>query len=52
VENVEEQRLQDFRILAHALEVETLETRKGHGVVFVVEDKTERTATYPFGETR
>src|SRR5580700_1926755 len=50
MQDVEEQRFQEFRIPAHALEVEGLEARKRNGVFGVVEQKPELPAAGPFGE--
>src|ERR1700687_5135105 len=50
VQNVEEQRFEKFGVLTHALEVETLELRKGNRVFRVVEEKTKLAALCPFRE--
>ena len=52
MQDVEQQRLEKFRVLAHALEVEALEPRKRDGVLGVVEEKSELAAAGPFGEAR
>src|SRR5208283_4912735 len=41
VQNVEEQRFQEFRVLAHALEIEALEAGERNRVLGVVEKKPE-----------
>ena len=51
MQNVEEQRLQNFRILVHVLEVKALEGRKSDGVSGIVEGEPELAATYPLGES-
>ena len=50
MQDVEEQRFQEFRVLAHALEVEALKARKRNRVLGVVEEKAELAAASPFGE--
>src|SRR5260370_40566004 len=49
VQDVEQQRFEQFRIAAHLLEIEALETRKRDGVLWVVEEKSELSSTHPFG---
>src|SRR5271170_1761807 len=50
MQNVEQQRLQEFRVLAHALEVEALKTGERNRVLGVVEEESELAASGPFGE--
>src|SRR5258708_40327567 len=50
MQDVEEQRFQEFRVLAHALEVEALETRERDRVLGIVEEESELATTGPFGE--
>src|ERR1700676_4702764 len=50
MQDVEEQRFQKFRVLAHALEVEALETRERNRVLGIVEEESELPASCPFGE--
>ena len=50
MQNVKEQRLQKFRVLAHALEVEALEAREGNRVLDIVEEKSELAAASPLRE--
>src|SRR5260370_12184258 len=50
MQDVEEQRLQKLRVLAHALEVEALEAGERSRVLCVGEEKSELAATGPFGE--
>src|SRR5229473_5841258 len=51
MQDVEEQRLQQFRVLAHALEVETLEARERNSVFGVIEEKSELAAASPLRES-
>src|SRR5258708_6762485 len=48
MQDVEEQRFQKLRVLAHALEVEALEAGERNRVLGVVEEKSELSATGPF----
>src|SRR5271163_742535 len=50
MQDVEEQRFQKFRVLAHALEVEALKAGERNGVLGVVEEESELAASGPFGE--
>src|SRR6202142_3175568 len=50
MQNVEQQWLQEFRVLAHALEVEALKSGERNRVLGVVEEESELTASGPFGE--
>src|SRR5271163_193254 len=50
MQDVEEQRFQKFRVLAHALEVEALKAGERDGVLGVVEEESELAASGPFGE--
>src|SRR5271163_1047986 len=50
MQNVEQQWLQEFRVLAHALEVEALKARERDRVLGVVEEESELAASGPFGE--
>src|SRR6266404_4861043 len=50
MQDVEEQRFEKFRVLAHALEVEALEAGERNRVLCVVEEESELAATGPFGE--
>ena len=50
MQDVEEQRFEKFRVLAHLLEVETLEAGERNRVFGVVEEETELAASRPFGE--
>src|SRR5260370_18839744 len=51
MQDIEEQRFQKLRVLAHALEVEALEPGERNRVLFGVEEESELAATGPFGET-
>src|SRR6202041_810119 len=51
MQDVEEQRFQEFRVLAHALEIEALKARERNRVFGVVEEKSELSASGPFGKT-
>src|SRR5882724_9323670 len=51
MQDVEQQRFEEFRIPAHLLEVEALEARKGNGVLRIVEEKSELSAAQPLGES-
>ena len=48
MQDVEQQRLQKFGVLAHALEVEALEARERNRVLGIVEEKSELAAAGPF----
>src|ERR1700730_1515692 len=48
MQDVEQERFENFGVLAHFLEVETLETGKGNRVFRIVEEKFELAATRPF----
>src|SRR5260370_1065971 len=50
MQDVEEQRFQKLRVLAHALEIEALEAGERNRVLYVVEEESELSATGPFGE--
>ena len=50
MQDVEEQRFQKFRVLAHALEVEALKAGERNRVFGVVEEESELAAAGPFGE--
>src|ERR1700722_13097244 len=50
MQDVEQERFENFGVLAHFLEVETLETRKGNRVFRIVEEKAELAATCPLRE--
>src|ERR1700722_1522041 len=50
MQDVEEQRLQKFRILAHALEIEALKAGERNRIFGVVEEESELSASGPFGE--
>src|SRR5260370_38080992 len=50
MEEIEEQWLEQFRVAAHLLEVETLKARERNGVLRIVEEKPELSSTQPFGE--
>src|SRR5271163_2267398 len=50
MQNVEQQWLQEFRVLAHALEVEALKAGERNRVLGVVEEESELAASGPFGE--
>src|ERR1700686_1676888 len=50
MQDVEQERFENFRVLAHFLEVETLETRKGNRVFRIVEEKSELAAACPLRE--
>src|SRR5271156_2971039 len=50
MQDVEEQRFQKFRVLAHALEVEALKAGERDRILGVVEEESELAATSPFGE--
>src|SRR5271170_6498362 len=50
MQDVEQQRLQKFRVLAHALEVEALKAGERNRVLGVVEEESELAASGPFGE--
>src|SRR6516225_3583489 len=52
VQNVKEQRFQKLGILAHSLEVETLESGKRNGVHRVVKEETELARLRPLRESR
>src|SRR5882762_6401290 len=52
MQDLEEQRLQQFWILTHRLKVETLEAGEGNSVARIVEKKTELSAACPLRETR
>src|SRR4051812_2756190 len=47
MQDVKEERFEEFRVAAHLLEVEALKPRKGNGVVRIVEEKTELPAAHP-----
>src|SRR5271168_106583 len=47
MQDVEQQGFQKLRVLAHALEVEALKTRKRNGVLRVVEEESELAAARP-----
>src|SRR5260370_27444465 len=48
MQDVEEQRFQKLRVLAHPLEVEALKAGKRDRVLGIVEEKTELTTARPF----
>src|SRR5258708_6821867 len=50
MEDVEKERFQKLRVLAHPLEVETLKPRKRDCIFGVVEQKSELAASGPFRE--
>src|SRR5580693_774134 len=50
MQDVEEQRFQKFRILAHALEVEALKARERNRVLGVVKEESELATSGPFCE--
>src|ERR1700676_219502 len=50
MQDVEQERFEKFGVLAHFLEVETLETRKGNRVLRIVEKESELTSACPFRE--
>src|ERR1700691_3718369 len=50
MQDVEQERFENFGVLAHFLEVETLETRKGNRVFRIVEEKSELAAACPLRE--
>src|ERR1700692_414320 len=50
MQDVEEQRFQEFRVLTHALEVEALKAGERNRVLVVVEEESELAASGPFGE--
>src|ERR1700683_1946453 len=50
MQDVEQERFENFGVVAHFLEVETLETRKGNRVFRIVEEKSELAATRPLRE--
>src|ERR1700730_396103 len=50
VQDIEEQRLQNIRVLAHLLEIEALKGGKRDGVFWIIEKKSELSAAGPFGE--
>src|ERR1700689_806208 len=47
MQDVEQERFEKFGVLAHFLEVETLETRKGNRVLRIVEKESELAAACP-----
>src|SRR3984893_17293727 len=49
MQNVEKQRFQEFRVLAHALEVEALKAGERDRVLGVVEEESELAPSGPFG---
>src|SRR6202022_212108 len=51
MQNVEKQRFQKFRVMAHAVEVEALKTGERDRVGGVVEEESELSPSGPFGET-
>src|SRR5450432_1411290 len=51
MQDVEEQRLEEFRVLAHALKVETLKARERNRVLRIIEEEAELPAAGPFRET-
>src|SRR3984893_13171229 len=51
MQDVEQERFENFRVLAHFLEVETLETRKGNRVFRIVEEKSELASACPLRES-
>src|ERR1700724_30611 len=51
MQDVEQQWFEELRILAHALEVEALETGKRDRVLGVIEEESELAAPSPFAET-
>src|ERR1700730_17188168 len=50
VQDIEEQGLQNLRVLAHVLEIEALKSGKGDGVCWIIEKKSELSAADPFGK--
>src|SRR5579864_9529925 len=50
MQDVEQERFENFGVLAHFLEIETLETRKGNRVFRIVEEKSELAAACPLRE--
>src|ERR1700726_3044356 len=50
MQDVEQERFENFGVLAHFLEVETLETRKGNRVFRIVEDESELASACPLRE--
>src|SRR6266852_5573606 len=50
MQDVEEERFEEFRVLTHALEVEALKPGERNGVLGVVEEESELAASGPFGE--
>src|ERR1700674_5586722 len=50
MQDVEQERFENFGVLAHFLEVETLETRKGNRVFRIVEEESELAAARPLRE--
>src|ERR1700730_3888518 len=50
MQDVEQERFENFGVLAHFLEVETLETRKGNRVFRIVEEESELAAACPLRE--
>src|ERR1700685_2395403 len=50
MQDVEQERFENFRVLAHFLKVETLKTRKENLFVRIVEKKPKRAAACPFRE--
>src|ERR1700675_4247132 len=50
MQNVEQERFENFGVLAHFLKVETLETGKGNRVFRIVEEESELAAACPLRE--
>src|ERR1700687_4936961 len=50
MQDVEQERFKNFGVLAHFLEVETLEAREGHRVFRIVEEESELAAACPLRE--
>src|ERR1700680_1968654 len=48
MQDVEQERFENFGVLAHFLEVETLETGKGNRVFRIIEEESELAAACPF----
>src|ERR1700680_2774444 len=50
MQDIEQERFENFGVLAHFLEVETLETREGNRVFRIVEEESELAAACPLRE--